>query len=60
MRLERHPTATPFGMTLMGLTALMNLEPFPVMQLHDDLVRVGFESYPLYKLRRRGSAEAMR
>jgi hypothetical protein len=55
MRLEVHPTATPFGITLFGLTATMNLEPLPVMQLHDDLIRMGFESYPLFRLRRRSS-----
>jgi HNH endonuclease len=55
MRLEIRPTATPFGITLLGLTALMNLEPFPVMQLHEALAYVGFKSYPLYRSRRRGS-----
>jgi hypothetical protein len=51
MYLDLQPTATPFGITLFGLTASMNLEPLPVMPLPDDLVRMGFESYRLYKLR---------
>jgi hypothetical protein len=33
MRLEVHPTGTSFGITLLGLTGIMNLEPLPVMQL---------------------------
>jgi hypothetical protein len=55
MHLGVHPTATPFGITLLGLTAIMNLEPLPVIQLPDDLVRMGFESFPLYRLRRQVS-----
>jgi hypothetical protein len=55
MRLYVQPSATLFFITLLGLTAIMNLEPLPVMQLSDELVRMGFESLPLYKQRRRSS-----
>jgi hypothetical protein len=55
MFLHVQPTATPFSITLFGLTAIMNLEPLPVVQLPDALARTGFESYPLYRLRKRSS-----
>jgi hypothetical protein len=41
------PQGTPFAIDIYGLVFLLNLEPSPIMELNEDLIKSHFQSYSL-------------
>jgi len=48
VRYQELSDGTPFLIDIFGISFLLNLQPWPCMELNEDLKRAGFKAFPLY------------